>query len=172
MCARFTQLCRVHNTNNDNNNTSQLLFVGCSENCVKLISGPVETALRDRVPDLNSSAAVHVDYIVSVRFCLIICSWLAILHYNNIVYYVQVGRVRWVTLLLLSVCYHCHVRHRVLHTIYYVQRNVQNCSAIIIYIIRIIRINGRLLVWVCVYCNIYSVITDAALVPVINCTLV
>lgn len=49
---------------------------------------------------------------------------------------------------------------------------IQQCAKLqcIYNIIRIIRINGRLLVCVCVYCNIYNAITDNALVPVIYCT--
>lgn len=147
-----------------------IIIIHCScrllavrKNCVKLISGPVETALRDRVPDLNSRAAPHVDYIVSVGFRLVICSWLAILHYNATL---RAITRKW------DECggWHYYYYHQSVTIVTCVIVCTAQCAKLCMDAMRIIRTNGGLLVCVCVYCNIYSAITDAALVPVIHCT--
>jgi len=137
------QLYIVHNSNNDNNsNTSQLLFVSCAKTVSNSLADPLKLREGSRAWPKFARCTARGRH----RFRQILSHYLQLARDIALYYYVQmhnnmqVARVRWVTL-LLSVLLLCHVRRRVLNTRYIC---TTMCKTVCI-----IRLNGRLLL--CVY---------------------
>jgi hypothetical protein len=158
------QLYIVHNSNNDNNsNTSQLLFVGCAKTVSNSLADPLKLREGSRAWPKFARCTARGRH----RFRQILSHYLQLARDIALYYYVQmhnnmqVARVRWVTLLLSVLLLLSRAPSCTEHAIY-MYNNVQNCMY---YSAK----RQTFVVCVCVYC-IYRVITDAALVPVIYCT--